>query len=120
MAVSTVSPVNMYMLNKSGPPPPPPVVYTLSQSNMNFPDFFTGLTTTFTYLHTANTRITFSSGMSGTAWRDVANGYELLCSSYGTWRGTDEEYIHDLFDSTGGSTFWGVNTGANGGQTFSM
>jgi hypothetical protein len=109
MSSSTISTVNKYLLSSSGPYVPP-LPYVLKQSNMNFPDSFTGLTTTFTNLHTDDARITFSSGMSGNAWRDIANGYELLCSSYNNWQGSDEYYIHDIFDSTGATTSWYPNT----------
>jgi hypothetical protein len=47
--------------------------------------------------------------MSGTDWRDVADGYELLCSSYLNWNGTEEFYIHDLFDSNASTTAWYPN-----------
>jgi hypothetical protein len=108
MSSTTVSSINQYILSYKGIVVPP-VPYLLKQSNMVFPDSFTNMTTMFTNLHTDDARITFSSGMSGTAWRDVANGYELLCSSYNNWQGGDEEYIHDMFDSSGGTTFWYVS-----------
>jgi hypothetical protein len=85
MSSSTISTVNKYLLSSSGPAIP----YTpgIQQSNMIFPDSFTGMTTTMNNLTTNDAHIIFSSGMSGLAWRDVSGGYELLCSSYTTWSG---------------------------------
>jgi hypothetical protein len=85
MSSSSVSSVNKYILSSTGPYVPPPP--GLQQANMIFPDSFTGMTTTMNNLTTNDAHITFSSGMSGVAWRDIANGYELLCSSYTTWSG---------------------------------
>jgi hypothetical protein len=82
MSSSTISTVNKYLLssNISGPYVPPEP--TLKQSGMIFPNAFTGLATVLNNISEPNTRIVFSSNMSGTPWRDVTNGYELQCSSY--------------------------------------
>jgi hypothetical protein len=105
MAVSTVSTVNMYLLNKSGPPPPP-LVYTLVQSNVAFPGGYSGLTTQLNGITTANRRITFTPEGTG-SWRNQP--HELLCSSYLNWVGTMYG-IQDIFDAnTGTTSFWAAS-----------
>jgi hypothetical protein len=80
MSCSSVSMVGKYLLSAAGPYVPP--APTLKQSGMIFPSSFTGLSTVLGNISTPNTHHVFSSNMSGTAWRDVSNGYELWCSSY--------------------------------------
>jgi hypothetical protein len=102
MAVSTVSTVNMYLLSENSAP----VVYVpgVVQTDMQFPDSFTGMTTYMNNLNTNDARIVFSSGMSGVPWRDVANGYEVECSSYTTWSGL-QLAGQDMYNGLQ-STFW--------------
>jgi hypothetical protein len=100
MSSSTISTVNKYLLSSSGPYVPP--APTLKQSGMIFPNAFTGLSTILGNIFTPNARHVFSSNMSGTAWRDVANGYELDCSSY--YAGTPAGVL----------TYWSVNEAFSG------
>jgi hypothetical protein len=97
MSVSTVSAVNLYLLDTDAAPAAP--VTVLKQSNMVFPTSCTGMTTTMGSYNNIDCRHTFSSGMSGTAWRDVTNGYQLLVSSNVLWAGTQRLYASCMFDN---------------------
>jgi hypothetical protein len=108
MSSSTISTVNKYLLSSSGPYVPPGP--TLKQSGMIFPSSFTGLSTVLGNIYAPNTHHVFSSNMSGTAWRDVSDGYELWCSSYYAGGATPIYYnVNELFSgdvASGSNSFW--------------
>lgn len=112
MSSSTISTVNKYLL--SGEIVPTVPTTTLRQSNMNFPTSFTGMTTTMANYNNIDCRHIFSSGMSGTAWRDVSGGYQLLVSSNVLWAGTQKLYASTMFDGDNGTTAWSNNLGSAG------
>jgi hypothetical protein len=108
MAVSTVSTVNMYSLNKSGPSvPPPPDPYILKESDMNFPLSFSGLQAQFASNNTNDKRIPYTPATTGQTWRDQV-GYELFASSTTLWQGTiSNKFLQKAFDGITSNTFWG-------------
>lgn len=112
MSVSSVSSVNQYLLSTKSSVP----TLTLRQANMLFPGSFTGLATTLGNMNVANARITFSSGMSGTAWRDVTNGYEIECSSYFGYTGPPTIIYNgnEIFDGlSDANSFWSPSSNSS-------
>jgi hypothetical protein len=77
-----------------------------NQGSLIFPASFTGMYTTMAGLFVHDTTITLNSGMSGVAWRDVPNGYEVKVSSYITNpAGSVIWGVYELFDNSS-ATCW--------------
>jgi hypothetical protein len=110
MAVSTVSTVNMYMLNKSGPYVPP-IVYNQVGSNLTFPTAFNGVEVAMANLTVRNRRISVTPS-TNIAYRDQP--HELLVSTYQNYNNIANGMGYDMFDNaSSASTYWASNTASS-------
>lgn len=88
-----------------------------NQGSLIFPASFTGMYAVMAGLFVHDTTITLNSGMSGVAWRDVPNGYEVKVSSYITNPdGSIIWGVHEMFDNSS-VTCWNPG-GPYGGRPY--
>jgi hypothetical protein len=120
MAVSTVSTVNMYLLNSGTQAPPAPTAdNTVKQTNVVFPTAYTGLATQIGALPTYNdTNVSFNytQGAGATVY---ANGdYSIITGGYAEYpAGTDctgKACFDNSFGTHWGSTYVGFVVNRNG------